>query len=142
MKCLMPTAAILVALILISLGSISFGETQSPTLNNIPVDTEQETTISVKKGPPSAQAGKKVWEIQNGTSEIAGDPELMEKEARQNWKKACESWKKELKELNTDNKIISMSCNSPKCEKATGALATQIICKSIANFTLKVRMLE
>lgn len=106
---------------------------QTANVKDIPVDGD--TTISVSKG-----AAKSVgYEITEASSDLSGDPEPLSKEARASWKKACDEWKKETKELNVDNKILVLNCGSPKCEK-TGP--TETTCSSKGLYKARVKMRE
>lgn len=95
---------------------------------------EQDTTITIKKG--ATAPGEVKYEITEGTDDLSGDPAPLQKEARANWKKACDEWKKELKELNRDNQILSMNCGRVEC--ATSAMET--VCRSTTKHKLKVRV--
>ncbi len=109
---------------------------QKASITEIPTDGEtQTTTIQIKKGEQST-ATREVDEIVDGTSEIAGDPNPMQKAARESWKKACEDWKKEVKDLNKENQVIKLDCNSPKCAPENSST----VCKSEATYKVKVRL--
>lgn len=97
------------------------------------MDTNQDTTISIKKG--SAPAAKK-WTLTEGEEEISGDKAALLKEAEKNWKSACTEWKKEFKEMNKENKIVSMNCGKMNCSKE----GVESTCVSKA--THKVRVLS
>jgi hypothetical protein len=63
------------------------------------------------------------FEIISGTTEVIGDPEMGQKASYSSWKAACAEWKKELRETNHENQIISMSCGSPtKQSESSGQL--------------------
>lgn len=110
----------------------TLGWSQTANIKDIPVS--EETTISVKKG---AAKSDKVWEIVRETVEVTGDSAVLEKDAKASWKTACADWKKEAKELNTENKVLALNCGKMKCSKA-GATETQ--CESQASMTLKVKV--
>lgn len=97
--------------------------------------TSEDTTISIKKGS-SSTINKKKYVISEGGEEVTGDKDVLKKNAEKNWKLACDSWKKEIKEMNTDNKVISLSCGSMSCAKE----GVESTCKS--NATYKIRVLE
>lgn len=100
------------------------------------VDTEaDETTITVKKGA-STKPNEIRFEITEGHDEIEGDPAPLQKDARANWKKACNEWRQEFKEMNKENQIISLNCGKTQC--ATTAMET--VCKSDGKYKMKVRM--
>lgn len=111
----------------------SFVSAQTVNVKDIDASQEQETTISVRKGGSKSDAK---FEITEGTDDLEGDPAPLQKEARANWKKACDAWKKELKEMNKDNQILTANCGTPQC--ATTAMET--VCKSTAKHKLKVRL--
>jgi hypothetical protein len=115
----------------------SFLHAQEPTLNGIP--TDQETTISIKKGAQGSTKSCARFEVIKGEAQIAGDAELLSKPARAAWKKACEEWKKETKELNADNRVIALNCGIPECGKMpTG----ESQCSSTATYQVRVRLEE
>lgn len=107
---------------------------QKTAVTDIP--TNEETTISIRKGD-SVSKGDRLFEIVSGSAEIEGDPSVLIKEARGSWKKACADWKKELKELNKDNKIISMDCGKMSCVSSG---AEGHVCSSSASFKVKTKM--
>jgi hypothetical protein len=110
---------------------------QQPTLSGIP--TDQETTISIKKGAQAASKTCSRFEIIKGDAEIAGEAELLSKPARGAWKKACDEWKKETKELNAENRLISLNCGVPECGKMpTG----ESQCSSKGTYQVRVRVEE
>lgn len=98
------------------------------------VDASQDTTISIKKG--QGTQNKKVYTLSEGNEEIVGDKDVLKKTAEQNWKKACDEYKKEFKEMNKENKIVSLSCGSMVCAKE----GVESTCQSKA--TYKVRVLS
>jgi hypothetical protein len=104
---------------------------QSASVKDIPADGE--TTISISKG----KGGTNEFQITDGEAEITGDPEVLVKAARNSWKKACDEWKKELRELNKDNQVLALSCNKPVCAK-TGSSET--LCESKGTYKLKIRV--
>lgn len=111
----------------------AFVSAQTVNVKDIDASQEQETTISVRKGGSKSEAK---FEITEGTEEVEGDPAPLQKEARANWKKACDGWKKELKENNKDNQILTANCGTAQC--STTAMET--VCKSTAKYKLKVRL--
>jgi hypothetical protein len=119
----------LASLLLISLSSFA----QKAAVTDIPA--EGNTVITVEKGVKK-EGSDKAWEIVEGNSEISGDPELMQKEARASWKTACSDWKKEIKELNKSNEVLVLNCNKPSCAKAD---ANQTVCESTGIYKVKVK---
>lgn len=103
---------------------------QTANIKDIPLDKETNITIS-----PDAKKNK-AWEIVEESNDISGDPESLAKEARNSWKKACADWKAEAKENNKENKIISLNCGTPKCEKSESITTT---CTSEAKLKVKVK---
>lgn len=116
------------------------GLAQTATIKDIPVhdsgsdDTQKETLISISKG--SKISGKK-FEVVEGHDEIEGEPQILKTEARKSWQTACSDWKKETKELNKENQILALSCNSVAC---VGAESNMTVCKSKGTYKLKVKM--
>lgn len=74
-------------------------------------------------------------ELLEGRAEVVGDPNVLQRAARDSWKKACEDWKKEVKELNVDNKVLILNCNEPRCSTEKGST----VCRSEANYKIKVK---
>ncbi len=95
------------------------------------VEANQDTTISIKKG--SSVEPKRKYSIVEGNHDLAGDKDVVAKSAEKNWKAACTEWKKEFREDNKDNKIISIVCGSMKCEKE----GVETTCRSLAKYKIK-----
>lgn len=95
------------------------------------VEANQDTTISIKKG--SSVEPKRKYSIVEGNHDLAGDKDVVAKSAEKNWKAACAEWKKEFREDNKDNKIISIVCGSMKCEKE----GVETTCRSLAKYKIK-----
>jgi hypothetical protein len=98
------------------------------------VDASENTTIEIKKGD-KAKIDKQ-YEITEGTDELTGDAAALVQDARKNWKKACDEWKKEFKDLNKDNMILSMSCGSMSCT----TVSMESTCKSQTKHKLRVQV--
>jgi hypothetical protein len=84
--------------------------------------------------PPGSAPSSGGAYIVDENAPINGDPGPLEKDARANWKKACDDWKKETKELNKGN-VISLSCNTPACSMTD---TTSYSCSSTAKYKVKV----
>ncbi len=97
----------------------------------VKVDTSQDTTISVKKGPQAD--AKKKYSVVEGEHEVVGDKDVIAKSAEKNWKLACTEWKKEFRQDNKDNKIISVVCGRMVCDKE----GVESTCKSQAKYKIK-----
>lgn len=118
---------------LICLSFVSFNSfAQKASVSDLPVS--EDTVISIKKGDSAAKAGK-LFEITEGDGEIAGEPQLLVKDARSAWKKACDDWRKETKEMNKENRIIILQCNQPKCA-SIGTEGT--VCSSSGSYKIRV----
>lgn len=94
------------------------------------------TTIEIKKGKPGQASGQNQWEITDGTADVEGEAGATTKDAKANWKKSCDDWKKEIRADNKENKVLSLNCGSATC----GGDAGQKICTSKASFKIKTRM--
>ncbi len=97
------------------------------------VNGSENTTIEIKKGN---KATTPQFEITEGQDNVEGEAAPLLKEARTNWTRACSDWKKEFKELNKENSILSMNCGKQSC--ATQAMET--VCTSKATYKLKVKV--
>jgi hypothetical protein len=118
---------------LILLFAASSALAQTAAIKDIPADGDAETTISISKG----KKGTAEYEISEGKADISGDPEVLTKEARNSWKKACDDWKKEIKDLNKDNQVLALSCNSPSCTKNS---MTETVCQSSGVYKVKTKI--
>ncbi len=75
-------------------------------------DTDADKALIIRSG--STNSISPHFEIVSGEGEIIGDLSPSLKESYQSWKKACEAWKKEIKDLNPKGEVKFISCNSPK----------------------------
>lgn len=112
----------------------SFLWAQTAAVKDIPLSQDGETTISVKKGAAKVEP---LWEVVKEEAEVSGDPDVALGQARTNWRTACNEWKKEVRELNTDNKVIALNCGKMACSKNQ---ILETTCTSKANFTVKVKL--
>ena len=101
------------------------------------LNTDEDTSIVIKKGPTAVLSEKPEFEVVSGEQDIEGDPAASSGEARTSWKAACADWKKEVKELNRENSILAISCNSPS---ATLLDSGQRQMRSTGDYKLKVRI--
>ena len=76
----------------------------------------------------------KEFQIIDEKSDLVSDPSPIKTGARKNWTKACDDWKKEMKELNGKN-LLSLSCGSANCAAMTEG---SYECKSTATYKIKV----
>lgn len=120
-------------LILAMVPAISWA--QSVDVNDVAAGGGESTTIEISRG--ASKDGYKIVEV---SDEIMGDANLMVKEARKSWKTACEDWKKETKSLNTDSKIISMSCGKMTCTKDGAVGAVEHTCQSQTKLVVKTKV--
>jgi hypothetical protein len=104
---------------------------QTAAIKDIP--TEGDTTISISKGKNTQNE----FQITEGTADIAGEPEAMTKAARASWKQECNEWKKEIKDLNKENQVMALSCNSPSCSKNG---TSETVCTSQGTYKLKTKV--
>ena len=110
-------------------GCFSFA--QKTAVTDIP-SSESGTTISVQKGITE----QRDYDILTSSAEIAGDSNVLVKGARDSWKTACADWKKEIKDLNKENSVIALNCNSPKCVTETNGT----VCTSTGNYQVRVKI--
>lgn len=107
---------------------------QKTSLTEIPMS--EDTTISIKKGQAASQC-EKLFEIVEGKAQVEGEASVLAKDARKNWKKACEDWKKETKEMNKGNQILLLDCGKSTCS-LQGSEGQ--ICTSEASFKVKTKI--
>ena len=95
--------------------------------------------IEIKKGGAYGaivKPNEPLFEITQGEEDLSGDGAPLLKDARNNWKKSCADWKKEFKDMNKLNQILTMNCGKQVC--TTEAMETT--CSSKATYKLKVRV--
>ncbi len=107
---------------------------QDKTLKISDIPTHEDTSVIIKKGVASFGPD---FEIVSGVDEVAGDPLAGSKESHASWKVACENWKKETRELNKTNQVLSLNCNLPMPTRIEGGLN---IYHSSASYKLRVRI--
>jgi hypothetical protein len=107
---------------------------QKTAVTDIPMD--ETTTISIKKGDASAKC-EKMFEIVEGTGQIEGDPSVLVKEARASWKLACTQWKKEVKDMNQESKVMMMDCGKVTCSQQS---SEGQVCRSEGNYKVKTKV--
>lgn len=110
-------------------------QAQSVDLKAVPV--AEDTTIEIRKRreePPASALPK--WEIADGGADVEGTPSATTADARAAWKNECDTWKKEFRADNKDNKILSINCGTVTC----GGEAGQKICTSKATYKIKTRV--
>lgn len=123
-------------LFLISLLTSQFVFAQNVGVNVDGVNASENTTIEIKKGANATTSNGPLFQITEGNEVVEGDGALLIKDAKKNWKQACNDWKKEFRELNKDNSILSMNCGQQNCATQSG----ETICTSKANYKLKVKI--
>jgi len=97
----------------------------------------ETTTIEIRKGGSGSVPSSQVqYQITEGQTDLEADGAPLAKEARKNWSKACDAWKKELRELNKNNEILAHDCGRPTCAFQSG----ENICTSKATYKLKVKV--
>ena len=117
----------------------AFTHAQSVDVKGIDPNTEGSTTIRIEKNKPDAPVApgtKPTWEVTEGTADVEGEASATAKDAKTAWKKACDTWKKEFREDNKENKILSMNCGVSDC---TGDAGNKI-CTSKASFKVKTKV--
>ncbi len=119
-------------IITLTLGLLSIATAEEVGLNVDKINAQEDTTISISKG--NKKSNTKKYTISEGENQITSDKEVVKKEAQQSWKMACSDWKKEFRDLNKDNKIISMSCGTMNCTK-DGVEST---CSSVAKYKVRI----
>lgn len=117
------------------------GVAQAQTIDKIVNDNssdESTTTIEIKKkkGAANTPAAQAIWEFSDGTADIQGETSAMNRAAKESWQKSCNSWKKEFREDNKENRIINLNCGIPNC----GGDAGNVVCTSKATYKIKSKM--
>jgi hypothetical protein len=65
--------------------------------------------------PKAATNSSGQFEVIDVSGQVVGEPELSVEAARSSWNKACQDWKVETKDLNKNNEVLGISCNSSSC---------------------------
>jgi hypothetical protein len=115
-------------------GSLAHAE---PSMNLKDLPADQDSTITIRKGDRHRPLDPDV-EVNSGTEEISGDPLAGLKESHDSWKKACDEWKKEMREMNGPA-LISLNCGTPHPERDSSSRVTQT---SVGTYKLKIRVRE
>lgn len=124
----MKTASALIFLV------SSWALAQTVDVKGVETGSQDSTTIEIRKGEKAKTNLE--WEVHDGTSEIAGDPQSGTKEARAAWRRACDEWKKDFRSDNKENRIINVTCGTPTC----GGDATNKTCTSTASYKVKTKI--
>ncbi len=95
-----------------------------------------DTTISIQKGKPMKECT--VFEIIDGREEVFGGPEYDKSKALASWKTACNEWRGNFKEMNRENRVISVNCG----QFTQGRDGEQYLYKSTATYKVRVKMQE
>lgn len=102
------------------------------------VETDQETSITIKKGSQALAKECVEYQIVEGKDEINGAPDFDRKKSYQDWKAECDKWKQAMKDMNKDNQILQLNCNKPKLGRE-GEMGTYA---SDGTYRIKVRIKE
>jgi hypothetical protein len=121
------------AAVVLSVAASSRAEGPSVAVTGVPAD--QDTTISIRKGE-RARSSEPEYHIESGSSPISGDPVMGQQESYEAWKKACNEWKKDMREMNGKG-LIALSCGTPTATTDSSGRKTQ---SSTGTYKIKVRM--
>jgi hypothetical protein len=88
------------------------GLAQTASIKDIPADQESETTISISK---NSNKSDRTFEVIAIKGDLEGEPHPMRSKAKESWQKACDVWKAEVKDLNKENRIVSLNCGAAQC---------------------------
>lgn len=113
---------------------VNNGLAQKTQIKMDDIKTDENTTITVRKGDKGS--AEKNYEIISGNDEISGDEEFDPKKALASWKEACDSWKREIRELNTENRILVLSCGAKEKEVE----GQKTLYKSDAHYKIRVKV--
>lgn len=115
--------------------TLGLSATASAQMVGVPVDSSQgATTIDIRKG----RANQVRYEVHEQEEEITGDPANIKKDARANWKAECTDWKKQMREMNKEQIVLSLNCGSPKCERTDA----EVTCTSKGKSKVRVKITE
>ncbi|MBI1861856.1 MAG: hypothetical protein HYR96_13160 [Deltaproteobacteria bacterium] len=114
---------------------MALAEKSSVKVEDIP-STSEETNITIQKG--SARKDCTRYEIIDGHEDVFAGPEYDKTKALSNWKAACSEWIKNFREMNKENRVISVNCGQPIMSKE----GDQTSYKSTASYKVRVMMQE
>ena len=124
-----------IILILTLISPLAFAQTVS--VDDINAGQEGSTTIKIEKNKPDeVKKSEAQWEVTDGQADLEGDSGATNKDAKANWKTACNDWKKEIRADNKENKILSINCGSMTCSGDAG----NKVCSSKATYKIKTRL--
>ena len=69
--------------------------------------------LSLKPASADSVSGK--FEIVDLSGQIVGELSTSSDQARSSWSQACNEWKSETKDLNKNNEVLGINCNSASC---------------------------
>lgn len=110
---------------------------QSVDVKGLDSQGDGTTTIKIEKNVKAEEKKSELkWETSDGSADVEGEPAATAKDARATWKTACDTWKKEFRADNKDNKILAINCGSASC----GGDAGSKTCTSKATYKIKTRL--
>lgn len=115
---------------------VSYADKASIKVDN--VGTEKETSIVIKKGTPTSSCLCNKFQLIDGSDELSGESEFEASKAKASWRAACQEWKNSIRELNKENRLISLSCGRAE-EKKDGTKTAYL---SKASYKVRVKMEE
>lgn len=116
-------------------GLVVLAEKSSVKVEDIPT-TGTDTSITIHKGGKPKDCT--VYEIVDGHEDVFGGPEFDRSKALASLKTACAEWAKNFKEMNKENRVISVNCGQPVQSKE----GEQYSFKSAASYKVRVKMQE
>lgn len=99
------------------------------------IPTSGDTSIVIKKGVVNTTLVPD-YDVITDKDEIFGDPSTNRSEAYTSWKSACQEWRKEMRDMNKENQILTLNCNSPTLQKDEYIYTF----KSMGTFKIRVRI--
>lgn len=124
------------AALVLSVTAIAVAHAEKAGLKIDDIATNGDTSIVIKKGAPDTTLLPPDYEIVNGDDEITGDPDTDRKAAYASWKQACAEWRANMREMNKENPVITLNCNSPAMSKEE----YNLVYKSKGTYKMKVRI--
>lgn len=119
----------------VAFSGVAWGQTVD--VKDLDTQGEGTTTIEIKKNKKEEEKKAEAkWEITEGNADVEGEPAATAKDARAEWTKACNNWKKEFRADNKENKILAINCGSAAC----GGDAGSKTCTSKASYKIKTRI--
>lgn len=109
---------------------------QKVDMKDLDASEDSTTTIEIKKNKKEeAKKAEAKWEVSDGEADLEGETGATPKEAKAEWKKACEKWKTDFRKESKEqgNIVMATNCGVVNCSGDAGSK----VCTSKATYKIK-----